>query len=104
MFFQLGENAKDPTARLLLAVAGIRFGEPAVAPAAGRKLPLGVVMVDQGERELAEIVFALRRAGCLAGRLHCGEREPHKHADDDDHDQELDECKARGQVCEATTA
>ena len=47
-----------------------------------------------GQADLLEIVQALRAAGALAGGLNRRQQQRHQHADDRDHDQQLDQRKA----------
>ena len=57
-------------------------------------------MVDQvgvhPQADLLEIVRALRLASRFACRLNGRQHERHEHANDGDHDQQLNERKARG--------
>jgi hypothetical protein len=43
-------------------------------------------MIVRGQCELLQVVGALRNAGRLAGRLHCGQEQSDQDADDGDGD------------------
>jgi hypothetical protein len=65
-----------------------------IVPNARRQMPLRVVMMVGGQAELLYVVFALRNAGRLAGRLHRRQEQSDQDADDGDHDEQLDKREA----------
>ena len=79
-----------------------RLGTP-VVPGAGRVHVVGGqrrphrehvlrgVVIVHSHADLLEVVQALRAAGRLARRLHCGQQERDQDRDDSDHHQELDQ-------------
>jgi hypothetical protein len=80
--FEVGEQMRRP------APAGRSFGF--VGQPAWRQHVVRVVILMQGQAKLLEMVFALRRAGGFAGHLHCWQEKRDQHADDRNHDEELD--------------
>jgi hypothetical protein len=52
------------------------------------------VVIVQPEAKLLEVVCAGIAPGRFAGALHRRQEKPHEHADDRDHDQELDKGEA----------
>jgi hypothetical protein len=46
------------------------------------------------EGELLQVVGAFGAARCLAGGLHCGQEQGHKHPDDRDDDKQFDKRKS----------
>ena len=60
------------------------------------KRPLSLVVVLQGDPELAEIVGAAGPPGRLACRLHCGQQQAHEDSEDGDHHEEFDEREPPG--------
>ena len=97
-FFGVVENVVDPRAGLIRSGAAVGVGGPIVSPAAGGQHLAGVGVVEAGERDLLQVVLALRATAGFASRLDCGEEQRDQHADDRDDDEEFDERESGGSV------
>ena len=76
------------------ARAAARVAALALRNAAGRQRFLGGLIGDNADGELSKLALALAPSGRLARRLHRREEQRHQHANDGDHDQQLDEGEA----------
>ncbi len=61
--------------------------------ATGRKGPVHIVIVVQGQPDLLQIVATLRAPGRLAGHLHRRKQQRDQDGNDGDNDQQLDQRK-----------
>ena len=59
-------------------------------------------MIQQRQADLLQVVRALRTPGSLAGRLNSRQQQGNQHANDRDHDQQLDERKCPGGMIAAS--
>ena len=95
--FQIGQNQCAPgKAR---GPVGVAVGKTdavdrsrlhRIADIGGRKITLSVVELVNRDAKLMQIIDAMRPPCGLAGRLHGRQQQRDQHADDRDHDQQLD--------------
>jgi hypothetical protein len=63
-----------------------------------------IVVIVNAQTDLLQIAFAAHAAGRFAGLLHCRQQERDEDADDRNHHQQLDQCKARAQRASTNAA
>jgi hypothetical protein len=85
-FFEVGRRLIDPTTGLLRAVSFIGIAHPPKTPSTMRKLFVSAFVVDARDRDLAEMIFALRAAAGFACCLDGREQQRDEDADDGDDD------------------
>jgi hypothetical protein len=54
-------------------------------------MPLGHLIIVQGQADLPQVIFAGYTIGRLSHFLNCGEQEANQQGDDRDHDQQFDQ-------------
>ena len=81
----------DPSARLPLAVSGIRFTDPGEPPASGGKVPVDVLMQLSGKVKLSQLILTLRPPSRLPSHLHRRHQQRQQHPNNRDHYGQFDQ-------------
>jgi len=95
LLIQVREDVVDPSPRLADAEAAVGIADPAPTPSSGREMPLGLLVLREGQGDLFQVVLALRPPCAFPGRLHCRQQEGDQDADDRDDHQQFNQGKNR---------